>query len=101
MMLVRRGKSLSHNRVSTVSDLIRPSIAVPALCVCARSKCVRLYAYFEEDHRGSHHLFIVFERLGRSLYDYVKRNDHRGFSLDVVRDIGRQLLQAVACTMWM
>ena len=65
---------------------------------------------------------MVFDKLGLSLYDFLRRNHYRcvsfhcfacmldvltwhrtprlrrrPFSLDLVREFGRQLLQAVAC----
>ncbi|KAG5185505.1 kinase-like domain-containing protein [Tribonema minus] len=54
--------------------------------------CVRLLDQF--DARG--HCCLVFERMGPSLYDVLKRNDYRGFPLRYVRDFARQLLEAVA-----
>lgn len=39
----------------------------------------------------------VFEKLGSSLYDFLKENDYRPFSIDLIRDFGRQLLASVAC----
>jgi serine/threonine protein kinase len=38
---------------------------------------------------------MVFERLGLSLYDLIKKNDFKRFPLEVVKDISRQLLQAM------
>lgn len=38
----------------------------------------------------------VFNRLGPSLYDFLKKNNYNPFEVDVVRDIGYQLLKAVA-----
>ena len=54
---------------------------------------VKMYYHFE--FRG--HCCLVFERLGCSLYDFLKANDYRPFRLSCVRDFARQLLQAVAC----
>lgn len=39
----------------------------------------------------------VCERLGPSLYDFLRKNNYRPFSADLVRDFGRQLLESVAC----
>ena len=64
---------------------------------------MRLFGYFEEEHRGGHHLFIVFESLGRSLFEFIRANNYLGFPMHYVRMFGYQLLQAVACTkmnMW-
>jgi hypothetical protein len=87
------------------------------------SHCVRLYGYFEAEHRGTNHLFIIFESLvrfffqfsfcvvtlfhnidlfslviqGRSLFDVIKRNDYAGFPAEYVRAFAHQLLTAIAC----
>ncbi|CAM9613449.1 unnamed protein product [Scytosiphon promiscuus] len=55
------------------------------------SLCVEMFAQFE--HQG--HCCLVFECLGRSLYDYLKRNDYRGFPMNILRSIARELLQAI------
>ncbi|RRT38635.1 hypothetical protein B296_00055705 [Ensete ventricosum] len=39
----------------------------------------------------------VFEKLGPSLYDFLRKNAYRPFPIDLVREIGRQLLESVAC----
>lgn len=57
-----------------------------------RWHCVRLLDWF--DYRG--HVVMVFERLGPSLYDYLRKNDYAAFPLDLVRDTARQLLEALA-----
>jgi dual-specificity kinase len=54
--------------------------------------CVRLLEWF--DYRG--HVCMVFERLGPSLYDCLKRNVYKPFPLVMVREFMRQLFQAVA-----
>ena len=43
-------------------------------------------------------LFVsqVFEKLGLSLYDFLRVNQYRPFRIDVVRAFGRQLLESVA-----
>ena len=42
--------------------------------------CVRLIEWF--DYRG--HVCMVFEKLGLSLYDFLKKNSYRPFHLDMV-----------------
>lgn len=37
--------------------------------------------------------------LGPSLYDFLLKNNYRSFPVDLVREIGRQLLECVACTL--
>jgi len=41
------------------------------------------------------HFCMVFESLGRSLYDYLKTNDYRPFPYAMVVDFAQQLLAAV------
>ncbi|KAI8462996.1 MAG: kinase-like domain-containing protein [Monoraphidium minutum] len=58
----------------------------------AKRKCVHLKEWF--DYRG--HVCMVFEKLGPSLYDFLRRNDYQPFPLAVVQSVARQLLEAVA-----
>ncbi len=39
---------------------------------------------------------MVFEKLGPSLYDFLRRNDYQPFPLAIVQSVARQLLEAVA-----
>ncbi|GLJ32600.1 hypothetical protein SUGI_0655850 [Cryptomeria japonica] len=55
-------------------------------------RCVQMREWF--DYRN--HTCIVFEKLGPSLYDYLQKNSFRPFPIDLVREIGRQLLESVA-----
>jgi len=43
----------------------------------------------------SQHYCLVFECLGRSLYDFLKMHDYRAFPMYCVRDFARQLLEAI------
>ncbi|KAM7276015.1 hypothetical protein ACFE04_017881 [Oxalis oulophora] len=54
--------------------------------------CVQIWNWF--DYRN--HICIVFEKLGPSLYDFLRKNNYRSFPIDHVREIGRQLLECVA-----
>ncbi|WOG89176.1 hypothetical protein DCAR_0208412 [Daucus carota subsp. sativus] len=54
--------------------------------------CVQLRNWF--DYRN--HVCIVFEKLGPSLYDFLRKNNYQSFPIDIVREIGRQLLDSVA-----
>ena len=38
---------------------------------------------------------LVFEPLGKSLYDFIKDNSYKGFEISQVREIARQSLQAI------
>ncbi|KAI5403422.1 Serine/threonine-protein kinase afc3, variant 4 [Lathyrus oleraceus] len=57
------------------------------------SRCVQIQKWF--DYRN--HICIVFEKLGPSLFDFLKRNKYCPFPVDLVREFGRQLLESVAC----
>ncbi|XP_038699923.1 serine/threonine-protein kinase AFC3 isoform X1 [Tripterygium wilfordii] len=56
------------------------------------SRCVQIRSWF--DYRN--HICIVFEKLGPSLFDFLKRNKYSPFPVDLVREFGRQLLESVA-----
>ncbi|CAN0896305.1 Serine/threonine-protein kinase AFC2 [Linum grandiflorum] len=56
------------------------------------SRCVQIRNWF--DYRN--HICIVFEMLGPSLYDFLRKNSYRPFPVDLVRELGRQLLECVA-----
>ncbi|KAJ4977620.1 hypothetical protein NE237_008400 [Protea cynaroides] len=56
------------------------------------TRCVQIRNWF--DYRN--HICIVFEKLGPSLYDFLRKNSYRSFPIDLVREIGRQLLESVA-----
>jgi Protein kinase domain len=56
------------------------------------SLCVELLDQFNMEG----HCCLVFERMGSSLYDLLKRNDYAGFPLQVVRHFAYDLLNAVA-----
>lgn len=53
--------------------------------------CVKLYSWFEYHS----HVCMVFEKLGPSLYDQLRRNQFRPFPLEQVRDYAFQLLESV------
>ena len=56
-----------------------------------KSYCVKLYSTF----RLNGHFFMVFEPLGFSLYDIIKRNDYIGLPLMFVKSISKQILCAL------
>ncbi|GLJ32595.1 hypothetical protein SUGI_0655800 [Cryptomeria japonica] len=56
------------------------------------TRCVKMPNWF--DYRN--HTCIVFEMLGPSLYDCLRKNNYSPFPIDVVRELGRQLLESVA-----
>eukprot|EP01018_Ginkgo_biloba_P011418 Gb_04190 [translate_table: standard] len=55
-------------------------------------RCVQMRNWF--DYRN--HTCIVFEKLGPSLYDFLRKNNYCPFPIHLVREIGWQLLESVA-----
>lgn len=53
--------------------------------------CVKLFSWFEYQS----HICMVFEKLGPSLYDQLRRNRFQPFPLDQVREYAFQLLESV------
>lgn len=53
--------------------------------------CVKLYSTF----RLNGYYFMVFQPLGLSLYDIIKRNDYVGLPLSIVKSVSKQLLCAL------
>ncbi|ONK59371.1 uncharacterized protein A4U43_C08F5750 [Asparagus officinalis] len=63
-----------------------------SICFPFSCSCLQIQRWF--DYRN--HICIVCERLGPSLYDFLKRNKYSPFPVELVREFGRQLLEAVA-----
>ncbi|CAI5702232.1 unnamed protein product [Peronospora effusa] len=55
------------------------------------SLCVRMFKWFE--YKG--HVCMVFERLGCSLYDYLKNHDYKPFPMHCIRAYAWQLLTSL------
>ncbi|EKX41499.1 hypothetical protein GUITHDRAFT_88400 [Guillardia theta CCMP2712] len=56
------------------------------------SGCIRMLEAF--DFRG--HFCLVFDLLGMSMYDFLRQNSYRPFSLNEVQIFGKQILNAVS-----
>ena len=56
-----------------------------------RWHCVRFHEWF--DYRN--HICMTFDKLGPSLYDFLRRNNYRPFDLSFVQAFSKQLLEAV------
>lgn len=112
--LVLQYVSTSHSRLSHAAfakDLCMPlqkEVQLPNFCTAVRS--AHLDAAHDCQMAASlsvcrscspvvlKSVFVsqVFEKLGLSLYDFLRVNQYRPFRIDVVRDFGRQLLESVA-----
>ncbi|ETO27632.1 protein kinase domain-containing protein [Reticulomyxa filosa] len=59
---------------------------------------IRFLGSFETKLNSQKHVCIIFEKMGCSLYQFVKKNDYRGFLIDHLRIIARQLFDAINCS---
>jgi serine/threonine protein kinase len=85
---VRRYNQSAQYEVSILKDIVKRGGTSEHL--------VHLYEQFEhEDPQGKRHMCLVFETLGKSLYEFVKANKYYGFALRNIQSIGRQILQGV------
>ena len=57
---------------------------------------VLLKEYFIHTDKEGEHVCLVFETLGKSLYDFIKLNKYKGYSLTHIQSIARQSLKALA-----
>jgi dual-specificity kinase len=57
-----------------------------------KDMCISLLDWFE--YRN--HIVMSFDRFGLSLYDFIKQNHYQGFSIEIVEEMGYQLLKAIA-----
>ncbi|KAL7467211.1 hypothetical protein ACHAXS_007461 [Conticribra weissflogii] len=106
----RRGEGgrFQHSTASTVAIKIVRNVrryydsALIEADICERvnreqhrrgnDSCARMLDRFS---LSSGHYCLVFECLGRSLYDFLKMHDYRPFPIFCVRDFSRQLLEAL------
>lgn len=60
------------------------------------SHCIKQYEHFEFHKNHRRHYAIIFEQLGKSLYDVLRSNNYRGFDIKLVQAFARQLLECLA-----
>ena len=58
-----------------------------------KNGCIELLDNFE--YRK--HMCLVFPKYGSSLFDFLKRNRYRGFSMKQLQQLGQHLLQTLRC----
>lgn len=59
------------------------------------SSIVRFFGSFKVKHRHQDHVCLSFQLLGRSLYEFIKRNKYQGFPKRYVWDFARQVFKAL------
>jgi serine/threonine protein kinase len=52
------------------------------------------YFYFEEKRQK--YIALVFEKLGKSLYYFIKENDYKGFCIEHIQGMTKQILEGMA-----
>lgn len=60
-----------------------------------RNFCVKMVEYFKFNEKKNEYLAIVFEKLGISLYEFIKANRFLGFSVSHIKTITKQILEAM------
>ncbi|KAG9509242.1 Dual specificity protein kinase CLK2 [Fragariocoptes setiger] len=84
--------SNNHSTTDTLEgDNTNASSSSSLLSEAGRRLCVQMFSWF--DYHG--HMCIVFEILGRSVFDFMKSNNYQAYPMDHVRIIGYQLSLAV------
>ncbi len=72
------------------------------------SNCVKMTEYFYFTEGNLTYIALVFEKLGKSLYDFIKNNKYKGtyiligiillilgFSYECIRSFARQILEGI------
>lgn len=60
------------------------------------SKIVNMLEYFYFEEKKKKYIALVFEKLGKSLYDFIKDNDYKGFSIENIQEMTKQILEGMA-----
>jgi len=68
---VKRYIESAKIEAETIIDIISKDVNREANCVLMID-----YFYFED--QNNRYIALVFERLGKSLYDFIKMNNHKG-----------------------
>ena len=61
-----------------------------------KSHCIKIYEYFTFSKGGKEYLAIIFELLGMSLYDFLRFNSYKGFTMTQVQSFAKQIFEGVA-----
>eukprot|EP01083_Nonionella_stella_P102832 292941_1 len=64
--------------------------------IAKNSLIIRLYKSFRCEIASIEHYCLIFEKCGRSLYDYIKKNKYNGFQREHIAMIGLQLFHSIS-----
>jgi len=56
---------------------------------------VKNFFSFRKSNRHPEQYSLIFEKLGKSLYQYLEENEFRGFHLNVIQHFARQILECL------
>ncbi len=56
---------------------------------------VKNFFHFKKSNKFAEQYCLIFEKLGKSLYQYLEENDYRGYHLRVIQQITIQVLQCL------
>ena len=60
-----------------------------------KSHCVKMIEYFTFSDDEFTYIALVFEKLSKSLYDFIKSNKYRGYPINYVQEFARQIFEGV------
>jgi len=62
----------------------------------SKSHCIQIIEYFYINKENYEYFAIVFELLGLSLYDYLKDNSYKGYTMTQIQSFARQVFEGIA-----
>ena len=60
-----------------------------------RSHCLNIYEYFHFTQGDTDYFAIIFELLGLSLYDFLKNNSYKGYTMTQVQNFAKQIFEGI------
>ena len=60
-----------------------------------RSHCLNIYEYFHFTQGDTEYFAIIFELLGLSLYDFLKNNSYKGYTMTQVQNFAKQIFEGI------
>ena len=60
-----------------------------------KSHCIKIYEYFHFSQGDKDYFAIIFELLGLSLYDFLKNNSYKGYTMTQVQSFARQIFEGI------
>ncbi len=61
-----------------------------------KSHCVKMHEHFYFSDAEHKYIALVFEKLAKSLYDFIKANKYRGYPMPMIQDFARQIMEGIS-----